>query len=198
MDNPILGVRPLVTTCVIGVAAIGLVVAMSLRQPSADLTATDLSAEEVSPTPAPAADEGGNAVLQAAGVDIVPVVQVAGRSWSGAAILDSPHYDGTLKITRRTVSYPGGSIEVDRNDWGSLVRVAARSGMADRCGSTDDPLAAANSILGVLGKGALRGEEVTRLKAALSSKGDMGEVTRIGMIVRGIGGCIKTVVIKAA
>ena len=184
-ESKIFGIKPLVVVTVIGCAVLVVLAATSQRrEPDA---ATEIAA--------PAAIE--QQVLLVAGTDVVPLVAAVGNAWRGPKSIDRLSYNASLQQSRRMVGYAEGSITVDRDDGGNLVKVVLRSGVGDRCGEAGSVLAGGAEVLRLSGEPIYSDNEFAQLKTALSADDGNAEFQRGRALVRAIGGCIKTLLVKA-
>lgn len=141
-----------------------------------------------------ATDESGRPILMPAGLDIVPEIAKAGSPWADAPLSD--HGSG-YPITRRSVMYSGGLVDVDRSEYGGVDMIKVQSGIGTKCGDA----APMTRALAYLAKGTgLRlpsSPEVAKLDAAWRAPQGWHEVTVSGALYRAIGGCLKVLVVKA-
>ena len=137
-------------------------------------------------------------VLAPAGLDVVPELQKAGSPWDAAPFADQTSYTGgSVDLSRRSVSFPMGSISVDRADYGGVHMVIIGSGMGERCG---DPAALGRAYLALAGPldVPLPSEaQLAELNSVWSAREGMAEITFPKVLVRAVGGCVSQMVIKA-
>jgi hypothetical protein len=141
--------------------------------------------------PAEASSEAIVPLLAKSGLDIVPDVAASSADWAGKPFSDRTGYDDAIKTYRRNAMFKGGTITVDRTDSGDLKMVVLSSGMASRCGSVDGVLKGVDALLRQIGESRLTEAERGTLSAG-------AELTRNGILVRTVKGCIWHAVVRPA
>lgn len=142
--------------------------------------------------------EDARPVLVPAGVDIVPDLQKAGPPWDVAPIWDRTNYTGgSIDLYRRAVSFPMGSITIDRTDYGGIHMVMVGSGVGDRCGDASALGRAYAALSAPLGIPLPNEAQIAQLQQTWAARKGMVEINFPHVTVRAVGGCVGMMVIKA-
>lgn len=126
-----------------------------------------------------------------AGLDPVPLIESVGAPWSGDPVMDS-FTDG---LSRRTVIFPSGSIKVDRDEGGNLRMLILQSGADSQCGPPEPLMTAYSKLERQLELPVMPASQRTALLSALNEEG-MHEEINGGLLVRAIGGCLNSLLIR--
>lgn len=170
----------------VGIAALVFVAGLS----AASLFRGHPEAAQTVASPSPTT-EATQPILVKAGVDVVPAIAAAGPDWKGAALSDNTRYDSDIATYRRVLMYGHGVIKIDRTDGGDLKMVSLSSGLADRCGSVTGALLGVDALLTKIGQPRLSDAERATLTPG-------AELTRNGILVRTVKGCIWNAVVRPA
>ena len=161
-------------------------------------SASSQSAPETQAAHEEAATEAARPVLIPAGLDVVPELQKAGPPWDAEPFSDQSNYTGgTIQLSRRNVSFPMGSISIDRPASGGIYSVAIRTGMGDRCGDASALGRAYAALAGPLELPLLDETQMALLNKAWSTKDGSTDILFRHAMVRAVGGCVSTLLIKA-
>lgn len=142
-------------------------------------------------------ESGNRPVLVPAGLDVFPVISAAGAPWDRAAYVDTHNYDDSLHLNRQTKIFDRGVVSVDRTDDGGLYMIRVQSGAADRCGNPADLGRAYAQLMQPLRMPLLENADVEHIKQAWSTKDGWFEVTKNHILIRALGGCLQSLIIKA-
>lgn len=142
--------------------------------------------------------EKGRPVLVSAGLDVVPVIGQIGEPWSGDPVGEVGNHNADLDLTRRDTYFKRGSIVVDRAAYGGIYMVKVTSGIADRCGEAAPLPKAFDALLVALNLPLPSPVQRERLISIWQSGDDQVELDIGGKaLARAVGGCLKTLVLKA-
>ena len=135
-------------------------------------------------------------VLVPAGLDVVPIIQGAGKPWVGAPLGEDSNYTASVDLTRRNVYFSEGSLTIDRANAGGIYYLGIRSGIGDRCGDFQPLVQAYIELQSALDLPTLATDEISAMRSAWEKRGD-AELNKPGVQIKAVGGCIQMLTFKA-
>jgi len=117
--------------------------------------------------------------------------------WSDRPLLTNTHYTASLGLNRESLTWPNTNMSFDRTDYGGVYMISIRSGMPERCSAGPDLMLAFDQYASDLGIAAQAQGLKPKVAEAWAS-GDGWFEAEVGRtMIRAIGGCPRSLVIKA-
>lgn len=134
-----------------------------------------------------------------AGSEYEPYLALQGidPQWADSPLHTDSNYTASLGLDRRYFAWRNTNLTYDRTDQGGVYLISLRSGMPGRCNSGPDLMLAYNQFAEDFALGAPAQDLKPKLSDAWASddgwaEGELGKV-----MIRAIGGCPRSLVLKA-